>query len=89
MAADRTVIPIRVAEELEVPSLGDLPIGGYAGHITLSPTFLVLVEIRQLQPIKLELVGDAHEPFVILGRDVLNQFRIFLDGPQLAFEIGP
>jgi hypothetical protein len=28
------------------------------------------------------------EPFILLGRDVLNQHRVLLDGPGLALEIG-
>ena len=34
------------------------------------------------------LIAHAEEPFILLGRDVLNQHRLVLDGPGLAFEIG-
>ena len=27
-------------------------------------------------------------PFVLLGRDVLNHFRVLLDGPNLVLEMG-
>jgi hypothetical protein len=41
-----------------------------------------------LLPQKVVLIAHAEEPFILLGRDVLNQHRLLLDGPGLAFEIG-
>ena len=44
------------------------------------------VHDRPLQLIK--VVAAADEAWILLGRDVLNAFRLLLDGPQLVSEIG-
>ncbi len=36
----------------------------------------------------LRVIADRDEPYVLLGRDVLNHFRVELDGPNLIVEIG-
>jgi predicted aspartyl protease len=86
-AADRTVVPMKVVDELAVEPMGNIPIGGVAGHVTLMPTFLVQVEIRLLRSVNVAVVAHREEPFVLLGRDVLNQFRVSLDGPGEVVEI--
>ena len=35
-----------------------------------------------------KVVASSGEPWVLLGRDILNAHRLFLDGPQLTLEIG-
>jgi predicted aspartyl protease len=86
--ADRTVIPWQVVEELGLDEIRRLPIGVVGGQILNMPTFLVQIEIRQLESLALEVLGDKEERFTLLGRDILNNFRLLLDGPQLALEIG-
>ena len=34
-----------------------------------------------------EALANRDEPYILLGRDVLNSHRIVLDGPQLVLEI--
>jgi hypothetical protein len=34
------------------------------------------------------VVASSGEPWVLLGRDVLNAHRLLLDGPHLTLEIG-
>lgn len=87
-AADRTVIPSSLVEALSLAPMGDVLVAGFGGNITTLPTFLLTLEIRQLPALTVKVVASPHEPYVLLGRDVLNQFRIVLDGPQLALEIG-
>src|SRR5712692_8405322 len=82
--ADRTVIPWQVVEELGLDEIRRLPIGMVGGQILNMPTFLVQIEIRQLESLTLEVLGDKEERFTLLGRDILNHFRLLLDGPQLA-----
>jgi predicted aspartyl protease len=86
--ADRTVVPSQAVELLGLVPVRELDAHGVAGERMRLPTFLVEVEIRQLQAMTMEVLASPHEPFVLLGRDILNQFRIVLEGPQLAFEIG-
>lgn len=86
-AADLTVIPSRLVEDLQLDQLSEFPILGVDGHLSTLPTFLVQIRIRELSPRVVEVVASPLEPYVLLGRDVLNHFRITLDGPNLVFDI--
>ena len=86
-AADCTVIPWRLVEELQLDQLAELPTLGFDGHLTTLPTFLVRIGIRDFAPQAAEVFASMHEPYVLLGRDVLNRFRIILDGPGLVVDI--
>jgi predicted aspartyl protease len=86
-AADITVIPAHVAEDLHLIPLDDMPIGGFDGRVTWVSTFLVQLGIRQFPPRVIRVVASRDEPYVLLGRDVVNGYRLLLDGPQLRLEI--
>ena len=81
-AADRTVIPAKTIRQLPLIPLDRLTIGGLGGTFVDLPSYLVTLEVRMLRPLTLEVVAIEDEPWVLLGRDVLNQFRVLLDGPQ-------
>ena len=86
-AADITVIPARVAEELQLIPLDEVPIGGFDGRVSWVSTFLVQLALRQSTPKVIRVVASRDEPYVLLGRDVLNDHRVILDGPGLRLEI--
>jgi hypothetical protein len=86
-AADRSVIPWSVVESLQLPQLDQLPALGFGGHLTLVPTFLVELTVRSLIPVTVEVFASRDEPYVLLGRDVLNHFRVVLDGPNLVLAV--
>jgi len=85
--ADITVIPSQLADALVLPRVRMLPVKGFGEQSLLLPTVLVEITIRQQQPVPMEALLSPDEPFVILGRDLLNRYRIVLDGPQLALEM--
>lgn len=87
-AADRTVIPGNLVERLGLVPLDELPVAGFGGQVFLIPTYCVELTIRGLTPQLVEVLAHAEEPHVLLGRDVLNGCRLWLDGPDLALEIG-
>lgn len=86
-AADITVIPTWVADELHLIPLDETPIGGFDGRVSWVSTFLIKLELRQSAPKFIRVVASRDEPYVLLGRDVLNDHRVVLDGPQLRLEI--
>lgn len=86
-AADVSVIPAVVAEKLALVPLGEVPIGGFDGRVTWVRTFLVQIAPRGFEPTTVRVVASRDEPHVLLGRDVLNAYRILLDGPRLQFEM--
>jgi len=86
-AADITVIPARIAEELQLIPLDEVPIGGFDGRVSWVSTFLVQLALRQSTSKFIRVVASRDEPYVLLGRDVLNDYRAILDGPLLRLEI--
>jgi hypothetical protein len=87
IGADRSVIPLDIARQLNLVQMDALPVGGFGTRVETLPTFAVSLAIREFPAVLLEIFGVRGEPFVLLGRDMLNRYRIVLDGPQLALEI--
>jgi predicted aspartyl protease len=87
-AADRTVLPDHVVAALGLAQIGRIAVGGLGGVIQYLPTYAVRVAIHQFPSQTVKVVASSGEPWVLLGRDVLNAHRLFLDGPQLTLEIG-
>jgi predicted aspartyl protease len=85
--ADRTVLPSRLVEELDLPYDGSLSLQGFAGEVVQLPVYLAEVGVHDMEPVVVRAVASKAEKWVLLGRDVLNCHRILLDGPNLAFEI--
>lgn len=49
--------------------------------------FLVEVEIANLKVPGILVVGDEAGDEIVLGRDVINKFRVLLDGPNQITDI--
>jgi hypothetical protein len=64
-----------------------LPIGGLGGIVYSLPTFVVFVAIHDLSPQAVKVVATPNEPWMLVGRDVINAHRIVLDGPDSALEV--
>lgn len=86
-AADRTVIPGTLVERLGLVPLDELPVAGFGGQVFLLATYLVELTIRNASPLAVEVLAHPAEPYVLLGRDILNHFRLILDGPELILDI--
>jgi predicted aspartyl protease len=86
-AADLSVIPGRLIEELQLVPLDSVSALGFGGHLVTLPTFLVELQIRELDPVTVKVLASHDEPYVLLGRDILNRFAILLDGPNLVLEV--
>jgi hypothetical protein len=74
-------------DEVGLVQLDELPVAGFGGAITIVPTFAAEIGIRNLRRLLVEILAHPDEPYVLLGRDVLNQYRCLLDGPALGLEI--
>ena len=85
--ADRTVIPGSLVDLLELVPLEEFRVAGLGGRVFSAPTYKVELTIRTLLPEKVLLIAHAEEPYILLGRDVLNRHRLLLDGPGLALEM--
>jgi hypothetical protein len=87
--ADVTVIPQRIIDELQLVPLDHMPVGSFGGHVSIAVTYFVTLSIREFPAINLRVVADRDEPHVLVGRDVLNRYRLLFDGPNLILEIDP
>jgi hypothetical protein len=87
IGADRTVIPGGLVDLLGLVPLEELRVAGLGGQVFSVPTYKVELTIRTLLPQKVLLIAHDAEPFILLGRDVLNRHRLLLDGPGLTLEI--
>lgn len=85
--ADRTVIPGSVVDLLQLNQLRVISVAGLGGRLSTAPTYLVQAALREMPPVVLEVLADPGEPYVLLGRDLLNQYRVVLDGPRLTLEL--
>jgi hypothetical protein len=85
--ADRTVVPLPLIEELNATPDGEFPVMGLGGVKVQLPSFFLSVAVHDKTSIEVEAVASPDEPHILLGRDVLNHFRILLDGPGLVLEI--
>jgi predicted aspartyl protease len=87
-AADMTVVPEEVIKRLGLVPIEEVPVGGFGGQVTEFPAYFVEITLRDMRTVSVKVLGSRDEPYILLGRDVLNEFRIVLDGPQCLLEIG-
>lgn len=86
--ADRTVLPTSMVDALGLLPVDEILVAGLAGSRHSLRTYAVRIGIRDLPPVLVEAFVSPEEPWILLGRDVLNAHRLLLDGPNLALEIG-
>ncbi len=84
--AGMTVIPASLVDQWNPAPYNTVAIRGYDGHVSIRPTFLVDLVIGKRKFMQVEVTLSPRTS-VLLGRDVLNQLRITLDGPQQITEI--
>ena len=84
--ADSSALPVDVAGQLGLPQVDAGLVGGINSRRVLEPIFVAFLSVEEGPPEEFE-VYSFDLPFAILGRDVLNQYRITLDGPNLTLTI--
>jgi predicted aspartyl protease len=84
--ADISVIPLSLAEKLNLAPIGVMLVEGFDGEQRQLPLFAIdiTLETRRLTGIEVVTYATNHG---ILGRDVLNRLRLLLDGPDQRVEI--
>ncbi|MBA4186810.1 MAG: hypothetical protein C0467_02205 [Planctomycetaceae bacterium] len=86
--ADRTVFPTQLATQLKLEEVERREFEGLGGQRVTMSIFHVLLTIRGCSAVQVAVAGNDSEPHILIGRDVLNLFRIVLDGPNAKLEIG-
>jgi hypothetical protein len=85
--ADQSVLPEAMIVTLGLVKLDQEVIRGFDGRPQLLGTYKVVFQIRDLAPIELEIIASPHINYPIVGRDVLNRYKVVLDGPNGMLEI--
>lgn len=86
-AADRTLLPDTLARKLSLPTVDRLRIGGVGGTEQEMPLHPLLLGVHDLPTLRIRVVSSPGESWVLLGRDVLNSYRMLLDGPGMGVEV--
>jgi len=84
---DATMLPIQVLRSVGARYVQTRYVRGVTGTRQVADTFLAVVRIGSATIPIPEAVAVVRGEEAILGRDVLNQLVITLDGPALALEI--
>lgn len=84
--ASISVLPVSALEPLELYPKGETAIIGYDGARTVRETYYADLEIESIRLASVRFVTTSRNE-MLLGRDVLNQFLIILDGKALSFEM--
>jgi hypothetical protein len=87
-AADQTAISQEMADQLQLPKADSQRVTVFGGRMVELPTYWVQLTVRDLPPISVEVLAGPGQDPIILGRDILNRYRIVLDGPAQLLEIG-
>lgn len=86
--ADLTAIPVSVVAALTLDRTTDMAVAGFDGLPRRVELYAVQLELPTGERSRLNALAVPAD-YVLLGRDVLNQLRLLLDGPALSLEILP
>ncbi len=84
-AADITALPASLVQALALTQTHWLKVAGYDNQEAQIAVYDAAVEIAHVRA-RIEVIAIP-EDYALLGRDVLNQLRLLLDGPSLTLEI--
>jgi hypothetical protein len=84
--ADQTVVPLPLIQRLGVQPVGQAVAKGYGGLTATVDVIEVSLFIPNLGVYLLRVLGHSAEPYVLIGRDILNKFRVTFDGPNQVTE---
>lgn len=82
--ADATLVPAQIVHRLGLPPVDVVAVSGVDGLKQRATVHLASVEVGELR-VSARIVAYADE--AILGRDVLNQGIVTLDGPGLTISL--
>ena len=84
--ADITVLPDNVVTELGLQMVDEMLVGGFDGMSSVRPIYAARISVEDTWSIITRAVCVPGE-IALLGRDILNRWRLLLDGREQIFEI--
>jgi len=85
--SDGTMVPLRVLEQLNARRAGQAIIRGITGGRRVINLYEVTIQVGNLALGKFQVVGDDVNDEIVLGRDVLNQLVVTLNGLAQVVEV--
>lgn len=83
--ADITIIPEETIQALSLWEIDRQPVGGVTCEPVEKLVYLARIEVQGMYFV-CPIMGWP-QPYALLGRDILNQWLVHLDGPSQRFEI--
>jgi hypothetical protein len=83
--ADISAIPLAAVEQLRLLSVRSILVEGYDSQPVPVPSYAIALNIANAR-FRMEVIAIS-EPYVLVGRDVLNYFYTRLNGPDLTFDL--
>lgn len=84
--ADCCAVPQSMIDSLQLCQVDECPAGGYddkEGELPIKPIYSIHLTIPPLDPILAEVIPKESENYAIIGRDIINEWLLTLDGPNL------
>lgn len=85
--ADFTIIPLKLIEPLNLPVIGAANMVSQWQDRREAHVYLVDLQIGSIVLAQIEVAGDSFSDELILGRNVLNDLDLRLNGPDLQLEL--
>ena len=85
--ADATMIPTPYLQQLKARKRHTAWLSGTAGGRYEASIYTVVIQIGSHQPMYVDVVGSERHDEVIVGRDVLNQLIVTLNGLAYTVEV--
>jgi hypothetical protein len=85
--SDQTVLPGDVILRIRAPYKTIVPVTGFGGGGSFYAEYDVELAVASKPPVVLPVLAAPPAGPIVLGRDVLNRYRVVLDGPNLTLEI--
>jgi predicted aspartyl protease len=82
--ADKTVVPQSLVERLRLMQAGIVQAQGLNHVGSIMATYVVRIGVQGMAESVVQVIAAPEEEYVLLGRDVLNRYRVTLDGPGLV-----
>ena len=84
--ADMSAIPQSVVADLSLRAKDRITVADFEKRQLVVEVYTARIELPNGRGGMIDVIGAADD-YVLLGRDVLNQLRLLLDGPAQSLEI--
>ncbi len=85
--SDGTLVPLRILRQILAPPLSIGRIRSHWGEWRDAHLFMIDIVVAQVTLPHVLVVGDEVGTEVVLGRNVLNTLRLYLNGPEAYTEV--